>query len=57
MQKRVSGKGVGLANVYQRLKLFYGEEMQFEIVSEPDIGTKITIVVPDHIEEKKYESI
>ena len=57
MQKRVSGKGAGLANVYQRLKLFYGEEMQFEIVSEPDIGTKITIVVPDHIEEKKYESI
>lgn len=57
MQKRVSGKGVGLANVYQRLKLFYGEDMQFDIVSELDVGTKITIVVPDHIEEKKYESI
>ena len=57
MQKRVSGKGDGLANVYQRLKLFYGEDMQFDIVSELDVGTKITIVVPDHIEEKKYESI
>lgn len=57
MQKRVSGKGVGLANVYQRLKLFYGEDMQFDIVSELDVGTKITIIVPDHIEEKKHESI
>ena len=57
MQKRVSGKGVGLANVYQRLKLFYGEDIQFDIVSQPDVGTKITIIVPDHIEEKKHESI
>lgn len=57
MQKRVSGKGVGLTNVYQRLKLFYGEDMQFDIVSELDVGTKITIIVPDHIEEKKHESI
>lgn len=57
MQKRVSGKGVGLANVYQRLKLFYGEDMQFDIVSELDVGTKITIIVPDHIEEKKHKSI
>lgn len=57
MQKHIRGKGVGLANVYQRLKLFYGEDMQFDIVSQPDVGTKITIIIPDHIEEKKHESI
>ena len=49
-------KSIGLANIYQRLKLFYGNDMVFEIKSCPGEGTKVMIVVPDHVEEKQtYE--
>ncbi|MCM1121625.1 MAG: sensor histidine kinase [Eubacterium sp.] len=44
--------GVGLANIYQRLKLFYGEEVVFEIKSRLGEGTRFMIVVPDHVEEQ-----
>lgn len=46
-----SSKGIGLSNIYQRLKLFYGPDIIFEIDSEQDKGTRITVVIPDHIEE------
>jgi len=46
-------KGVGMANIYQRLKLFYGDEVVFEIKSRPGEGTRVMIVVPDHVEEQK----
>lgn len=42
-------KGVGVANIYQRLCLFYGEDMTFRMESEPGEGTRITIVVPDEV--------
>lgn len=45
--------GIGLTNIYHRLKLFYGEDVVFDITSSPGIGTKVTIVVPDHLEEQK----
>lgn len=48
----MSRKGVGLANIYQRLKLFYGEDVVFEIKSRLGEGTKVMIVVPDHVEER-----
>ena len=44
-------KGIGIANIYQRLKLFYGDDTVFLIDSRIDKGTRITIVVPDHVEE------
>lgn len=43
-------KGIGLSNIYQRLRLFYGKDVVFEIKSEPGKGTKVMIVVPDHVE-------
>lgn len=52
LDKEMSGKGIGLANIYQRLKLFYGDDVVFEIKSELGKGTRVMVVVPDHVEEK-----
>lgn len=38
--------GVGLSNVYQRIKIYYGEQSDIKIESEPDKGSKITIIIP-----------
>lgn len=40
------GSGVGLVNVDQRLKIFFGQEYGLHIESQLDEGTKVTIVVP-----------
>lgn len=45
-------KGIGLTNIYQRLRLFYGDDVVFEIKSEPGEGTRVMIVVPDHVESR-----
>ena len=45
-------RGIGVANICQRLKLFYGEEAVFQIESEEGKGTKITIIIPEGIEEE-----
>ena len=46
--------GVGLSNVYQRLRLFYGDKADIKIESALDKGTKIKIVIPRE-EAKKNE--
>ena len=40
------GKRVGLRNVHQRLKLYYGEEYGLRIYSHKDSGTRIDIMLP-----------
>jgi two-component system sensor histidine kinase YesM len=37
---------IGLKNVYKRLKLHYGDSVQFSIDSEWKVGTSITILIP-----------
>lgn len=37
---------IGLKNVYKRLKLHYGDSVQFSIDSEWRVGTSITILIP-----------
>lgn len=39
-------KSIGMRNVNQRLKLYYGEEYGLHISSMPNRGTKITIRIP-----------
>jgi two-component system sensor histidine kinase YesM len=39
-------QGVGLKNVYQRIRIYYGEKANLLIQSEEDVGTTITIVIP-----------
>lgn len=43
--------GIGLSNIVQRMKLFYGEEYSFEVESTVNVGTRMFISVPDRIHE------
>ncbi len=43
---------VGLFNIYQRLKLFYSDNFQFQIESRQSEGTRITILIPDSAEKQ-----
>jgi len=38
--------GVGLKNVYQRLKIYYGNRADLEIHSDLDVGTTIILLIP-----------
>lgn len=38
--------GVGIKNIYQRLKVYYGSKASLVISSKPDYGTKISILIP-----------
>ena len=38
--------GVGLKNVNERIKLYYGEKYGIEIMSEVDVGTTVSIRIP-----------
>ncbi len=43
--------GIGLSNIIQRLRLFYGEEYVFEVESTVNEGTRIHVDVPDHMRD------
>ena len=47
-------KGVGIKNVYQRIKIYYGEEADLKIESILDEGTTISIYIPKE-KAKNYE--
>ena len=47
------GSGIGLKNVHERIKLYFGVEYGLEIYSEPDEGTIIRI----HMPAIEFESI
>ena len=40
------GSGIGLINVHERIKLYFGNDYGLEIYSEPDEGTTIRIHMP-----------
>jgi two-component system sensor histidine kinase YesM len=49
-----NGSGVGLMNVHQRIRLYFGEPYGLEIKSEPDEGTLVRIHIPkSHGKEEK----
>ncbi|MGL4741863.1 MAG: sensor histidine kinase [Sarcina sp.] len=50
-----NGSGVGLRNVNERIKLYFGDEYGLTIKSELDIGTEVTITLP--IIEAKVEKV
>lgn len=41
-----NGKGVGVVNVDERIKLYFGESYGLSFESEPDEGTTVTIRIP-----------
>lgn len=53
--KRKRGSGIGLRNVDQRIKLYFGERYGLHIKSEPDVGTKVTIYLPMKLEVDSHE--
>lgn len=48
--ERKHGSGIGLRNVDQRIKLYFGKDYGLQIKSEPDVGTKVTIHLPMKLE-------
>lgn len=40
------GSGIGVKNVYERIRLYFGSEYGLSIESEPDEGTVVTIHLP-----------
>lgn len=46
--KRKSNTSIGLYNINQRIKLFYGEAYGMEIKSQPKEGTLVTLTIPLH---------
>lgn len=45
-EKDRGGGGVGVINVLERIRLFFGEEYGVRFDSDPEVGTQVTIVVP-----------
>lgn len=43
--KEELSSNIGLRNVYRRLRLYYGDNVSFEIVSKKDIGTKVSFTI------------
>lgn len=39
-------EGIGMKNVYRRIKLYYGDEADLRITSEPDSHTTVTLIIP-----------
>lgn len=42
----VVGESIGIKNVYHRLKMHYGEQFHFQMVSSPGKGTTVEILIP-----------
>lgn len=44
--KKSQGSGVGIKNVHERIRLYYGEEYGLKIESEREVGTTVRIYLP-----------
>ena len=42
--------GYGVYNVQQRIKTYYGNQYGLQIESQENIGTKVTVVIPDQLD-------
>ena len=49
-KRKIKGSGVGLKNVNERIKLYFGNEYGLEVISEPDEGTTTRI----HMKSVEY---
>ena len=54
-QKPDGKAGIGIKNVNDRLKIWFGERYGLHIESEPDCGTRVTVRMPKVREEDEYE--
>ena len=49
-------KGIGLVNVHQRIRLFYGEPYGVSISSTPGVGTQVEITIPARTKSENMEN-
>jgi two-component system sensor histidine kinase YesM len=40
------GSGIGLRNVHERIALYFGSQYGISIISEPDVGTTVSLRMP-----------
>lgn len=48
------GHGIGLKNIYERLKMAFDQQAEFEIASAPGEGTVVTIKIPKTEADENY---
>ena len=54
-KERSDSSGIGVKNVNDRLKIYFGDEYGLTIESELDVGTKVTVKIPKISEDPKNE--
>jgi two-component system, sensor histidine kinase YesM len=55
MKKQKKGfSGIGLPNVYERLRMTFGGEFRMEVISTPGQGTCVTLYLPKQKEENAH---
>ncbi|MDD6214306.1 MAG: sensor histidine kinase [Firmicutes bacterium] len=55
-KERSDSGGIGVKNVNDRIKMYFGEEYGLSIESEPDEGTKVTLHLPQIRKEPENEA-
>ena len=51
-KERTDSKGIGVKNVNDRIKIYFGDEYGIVVESELDVGTTITIKIPAVMEDR-----
>lgn len=46
LKNSIIKSGVGIRNVYQRIKIYFGDTADIKIISDLDVGTTIKIIIP-----------
>ena len=54
-KERSDSVGIGVKNVNDRLKIYFGDKYGISIKSELDEGTEVTVRIPGNAEERQNE--
>ncbi len=49
--------GIGMVNIYRRLRLFYADQMEFNVTSKKGEGTRVEILVPMNMKMGETENV
>ena len=55
LKERSDSSGIGVKNVNDRLKIYFGEKYGISVESELDVGTKIKVRIPKVERAEDYE--
>ena len=56
LKERSDSSGIGVKNVNDRLKIYFGEKYGIHIESELDVGTTVSVRIPKVEKETDYEA-